>query len=427
MAMGKGREIGARLHRWVGEGGAGGFSHQALLGRMLDELGAETSLQGPLRDLALRPLFLQALRQEQSALRQSAALSLSRELAEIYAPQVLAELLDLLEAALQVSLPRPAAAGGAARPAPAVWSPAAAPGQEPAADGALLDPRLASGSGSGSGQGAGPLRAAGGAAAMEQRRARSIAPLTRWLQESALALGPGSALAVAAALVIAWLGGELDRLGLDRWHAAPELVVLLLVLQALSAGPLQGWRRQAPLRLELAGDPHQLRRWITSPWLHHRHGEAALNALMLLAILGSSPLPLSQLLLRYALTSLATTALGLAYARRRLQAGVWDGATGAVAALIALAAGLSLLQWRPVRFPAGPLELPAWVLLLTYGALQLGWVLPRLEPGERSAPVQRLLRSSWCWGTVLGLAWALLTRLGQLLGPWLETLQTPAR
>jgi len=200
-------------------------------------------------------------------------------------------------------------------------------------------------------------------------------------------------------------------------------VVLLLVLQALAAGPFRGWRRQAPLRLELASDPHQLRRWLSAPWLHHRHGEAVLNGLMLLAILGRSPLPLGELLLRYALTSLATTALGVAYARRRLQAGLWDGATGAVAALIALAAGLSLLQWRPVRFLVGPLDLPAWVLFVVYSALQLGWVLPRLEPNDGAAPAQRLLRSSWWWGTALGPGWALLTRAGELLGPLLNQLQ----
>lgn len=387
MAMGKGGEIGARLHRWVEDGSASRFSHQALLGRMLDDLGADTSLQGPLRDLALRPLFLQSLRQERLALRQSAALSLSRELADTYAPRVLDELLDLLEAALTVSLPRPS------EPAEAAPVVAAPPGPGACTGGTDL--------------------------------AQLMAPLATWLRDTALALGPGSALAASAALVLAWLGGELDRLGLERWPAVPELVVVLLLLQALSAGPFKGWRRQAPLQLDQARDPHHLRRWISSPWLHHRHGEAVLNALMLLAVLGSSPLALGQLMLRYALTSLATTALGVAYARRRIQTGLWDGASGAVAALIALAAGLSLLQWRPMSFPVGPLELPAWVLFLTYGALQLGWVLPRIEPGDSAAPVQRLLRSSWWWGTTLGLGWALLTRAGQLLGPWLKMLQTP--
>ncbi|MEB3257239.1 MAG: rhomboid family intramembrane serine protease [Cyanobacteriota bacterium] len=364
--MGKGRDIGTRLHRSVEDGSARRFSHQSLVGRMLDDLGGDTSLQGPLRDLAMRPLFLQSLQQERVALRQSAAVSLSRELQDTYAPRILGELQDLLEAALGVNLPRQA---------------------EVEAE----------------------------AGRVEGRRM----PIAAELGATAKALGPGLALAAAIALVIAWLGGELERLWLDRWTAAPVLVVCLLVLQAFSAGPFKRWRRDAPLRLEWAGDPHQLHRWITSPWIHHRHGEALLNGLMLLVILGTSPLPLDQLLLRYCLTSLATTGLGVAFAHRRLTTGLWDGATGAVAALIALAGGLSLLQWRPMAFSLGPLELPAWVLFLTNGTLQLGWVLPRMDPEDSSTPPQRLLRSSWWWGTVLGLGWAVLTRVGEWLGPLL--------
>ena len=377
--MGKGRDIGTRLHRSVEDGSARRFSHQSLVGRMLDDLGGDTTLQGPLRDLAMRPLFLQSLQQERVALRQSAAVSLSRDLQDTYAPRILGELLDLLEAALGVNLPRQDGPGSEAGPVTVEAKPTAEAG-------------LAQG-----------------------RRRPTAAELGAMAQD----LGPGLALAAASALVIAWLGSELERLWLDRWTAAPVLVVCLLVLQAFRAGPFKRWRRDAPLRLEWAGDPHQLHRWITSPWIHHRHGEALLNGLMLLVILGTSPLPLGQLLLRYCLTSLATTGLGVAYAHRRLTAGLWDGATGAVAALIALAGGLSLLQWRPMGFSLGPLELPAWVLFLIYGTIQLGWVLPRMDPDDRSTPPQRLLRSSWWWGTVLGLGWALLTQVGEWLGPLL--------
>lgn len=398
--MGKGRDIGTRLHRSVEDGSARRFSHQSLLGRMLDDLGGDTSLQGPLRDLAMRPLFLQSLQQERIALRQSAAVSLSRDLQDTYAPKILGELLDLLEAALGVTLPRQegrrvdlgpvTVETTPVKPAGAAGVPV---GRAAAARPAAASARLAKGS----------------------RRM----PTAAELGATAVALGPGLALAAAIALVIAWLGGELERLWLDRWTAAPVLVACLVGVQALSAGPLKRWQREAPLRLEWAGDPHQLHRWVTSPWLHHRLGEALLNGLMLLAILGTSPLPLGELLLRYCLTSLATTGLGVAFAYRRLTAGVWDGATGAVAALIALAGGLSLLQWRPMGFSLGPLELPAWVLFLIYGTLQLGWVLPRLDQDDRSTPPQRLLRSSWWWGTVLGLGWALLTQVGEWLGPLL--------
>ncbi|MEB3301060.1 MAG: rhomboid family intramembrane serine protease [Cyanobacteriota bacterium] len=378
--MGKGRDIGRRLARSVQDGSAGTFSHQSLMGRMLDDLGGETSLQGPLRDLAMRPLFLKSLQQERVALRQSAAVSLSRELEDTYAPKILGELLDLLEAALGVTLPRQEA------------------------------PRVETG------PVAAPSKPATGAKVTQAPRRM---PLAARVVTTAVALGPGLALAASIALVIAWLGGELERLWLDRLTAAPVLVAVLLGVQALSAGPLKRWQREAPLKLEQAGDPHQLHRWISSPWIHHRHGESLLNGLMLLVILGTSPLPLGQLLLRYCLTSLATTALGVSFAYRRLTTGLWDGATGAVAALIALAAGLSLLQWRPMSFFLGPLELPAWVLFLIYGTLQLGWVLPRLDEKDLSNPPQRLLRSAWWWGTMLGLGWALLTQIGAWLGPLL--------
>jgi membrane associated rhomboid family serine protease len=394
--MGKGRDIGLQLAQSVQDGSAGNFSHQSLIGRMLDDLGGDTSLQGPLRDLAMRPLFLKSLQQDRVALRQSAAANLSRELQDTYAPKVLGELLDLLEAALGVSVERQAQ--GSTESSSAGTKAAKDSSQVPA-NGKKVGSR--------------------GSVSPQPRGQLIFRSIAAWLRVTAQALGPGLALAAATALVIAWLGGELERLWLDRLTAAPILVAVLTAVQVLSAGPLKRWQREAPLQLKQAGDPHQLHRWITAPWLHHRHREALLNGLMLLVILGTSPLPLGQLLLRYCLTSLATTALGVAFAFRRLTRGLWDGATGAVGALIALAAGLSLLQWRSMSFFMGPLELPAWVLFLIYGALQLGWVLPRLDEDDRSTPTQRLLRSGWWWGTVLGLGWALLTQIGEWLGPLL--------
>ncbi|MFM9048026.1 MAG: rhomboid family intramembrane serine protease, partial [Cyanobium sp.] len=338
--MGKGRDIGLRLARSVQDGSAGSFSHQSLIGRMLDDLGGDTSLQGPLRDLAMRPLFLKSLQQDRVALRQSAAANLSRDLQDTYAPKVLSELLDLLEAALGVSVERQ--------------------GRESldASSGVALG---STEGGAGANAGRESSRGPENRNTVSRRGGVSPQPRTNtaWLSLTAQGLGPGLALAASMALVIAWLGDEIERLWLDRLTAAPVLVAVLLGVQALSAGPLKRWQREAPLKLEQAGDPHQLHRWISSPWIHHRHGEALLNGLMLLVILGTSPLPLGQLLLRYCLTSLATTALGVTYAYRRLTRGVWDGATGAVAALIALAAGLSVLQWRPMGFFLGQLELPA--------------------------------------------------------------------
>ena len=132
-------------------------------------------------------------------------------------------------------------------------------------------------------------------------------------------------------------------------------------------------------------------------------------------LLGDSPLPLGDVVLRYCLTALACLALAALCATRWRITRLWSGASGAISALIALAAGLSLLHWRVFRFSSGGLEIPAWVLLLVYGALQLGWQLPRQNPDERSTALERILSSSWGWGLLLGLGWAVVTRIRELL------------
>ena len=76
-----------------------------------------------------------------------------------------------------------------------------------------------------------------------------------------------------------------------------------------------------------------------------------------------------------------------------------------------LAAGSSLLQWKLLVFRPLGVSIPAWVLLLVVGALQLGWQLPRQQPGEASTALQRLLASSCSWGLLLGVGWALISRL----------------
>ena len=96
----------------------------------------------------------------------------------------------------------------------------------------------------------------------------------------------------------------------------------------------------------------------------------------------------------------------------------WGGASGAIAALIALAAGLSLLQGREHLFRAGPLAIPAWVLLVVNAGLQLSWQMPHQNPQDTSWPAQRLWSSPWWWGTLAGMAWALITRADE----WLTTL-----
>lgn len=381
--MGKGREIGAQLHAWLVGGDRSPLQARALEGVMLDALGSDSRLRAPVRDLALQPLLLQLLQEPSAAARRSMVETLAQDLQATYAPAVLAELLDLLEAATGVPL-------GSRPPSHPASPPPASP------TGVSTRRRPPRGS-------AQPWQQAIGGFASE------LQPLA-----------PGLALGFANALVFLWLGDELGRLLPRSWSSGLVLLLVFAVVQLLLARPLARLRRTAPLNLADSSDPHRVWRWITAPWVHHRQGEALLNGVMLLILLGDTPLPLGQLLLRYLLTSLATLLPAVLLARRWLRAGTWDGASGAVAALIALATGVSLLHWRPVSFPFGVLTVPVWVLFVVYGVLQLGWVLPRQHPEETAPPRQRLLCSCWWWGTSWGLLWALLTRLLEWAEPLLR-------
>ncbi len=354
--MGKGRELGLQLRQWIATGSVSLDNPQALANRLIDALGAEESLRGPVRDLATQPLLLRVL-QLQGGPQRNAITSLSHHLAGTYTPKVLTELLDLLEACSGVAPPRPA--------------------------GDSADADLAT---------AGSWR-------------QSLRPL-----------GPGLALSASGALVLFWAGGELDQWFFDpwRWGSGAVLVVALALLQALALGPLRAIRRRWPLTLEASGDPRRAWCWITAPWIHAANREALFNLVMLAIVLGGSSLPLASLLLRYSLTALATTAPAVLVARRARVLRHWDGASGPIAAVIALASALSLLHWKAHPFAVGPVEIPAWVLLMVFGAVQLGWQLPRRDPQDTSTPMARLWSSPWWWGTVLGMAWALVTRAQEL-------------
>jgi membrane associated rhomboid family serine protease len=186
-------------------------------------------------------------------------------------------------------------------------------------------------------------------------------------------------------------------------------------LQALALGPLKRLRRLWPLTDQQAIQPRQAWRWIGSSWIHANGLEAALNLLLLLILLGASPLPLAQVVLRYGLTALACLLPAALIAHRSGVRRRWSGASGPLSALIALAAGLSLLHWRAMTFATPLAAIPAWVLLLIYGALQLSWQLPRNPGDHHSTPWQRLLSSSWGWGLILGLSWAVISRVRELL------------
>jgi len=386
--MGKGREIGAQLNAWLAGGDREPLQARLLEGVLLDALGGDARLRGPVRDLALQPLLVKLLQETSPAARRSLLETLVQDLQATYAPAVLGELLDLLEAATGLPV-------GSRTPSEPGSPPLSPPAMEPSAQ------------------------------SRRRRRRRPGSPQS-WgqvvldLGQDLQPLAPGLALGFANALVFLWLGDELGRLLPVAWSSGLLLLLVLAVLQLLLVRPLARLRRSAPLTLADSGDPHRVWRWISAPWVHHRQGEALLNGVMLLILLGDTPLPLGQLLLRYLLTSLATMAPAVLLARRWLRVSCWDGATGAVAALIALATGVSLLHWRPVSFPFGVLTVPVWVLFVVYGAIQLAWVLPRQHPEETAPPRQRLLCSTWWWGTSLGLLWALLTRLQEWAEPLLR-------
>jgi membrane associated rhomboid family serine protease len=372
--MGVGHDLGEQLRQWLAADPNGLRQSRALSNRLMDALGANEGLRGPVRDLASQPLLLQLLH-SQGAQQQSALASLTAQLRVTYAPAVLEELLDLLHAAIgQVSPadhdPTP---NHAAAPAPAQ------PPQEAA-----------------------PL-------AWHERKRNLRLELERF--------GPGLALGAAGALVFAWAATELDRALFDGWgwSGGVVLVLVLGLLQALSLGPLKRLKRHWPLASQEATQPRQAWQWQSQAWIHANGLEAGLNLILLLVLLGDSPLPLGAVILRYCLTALACLAPAAFCATRWRISRLWSGASGAISALIALAAGLSLLHWRMFRFSSGGLDIPAWVLLLVYGALQLGWQLPRQNPDERSTALQRILSSSWGWGLLLGLGWAVVTRIRELL------------
>lgn len=361
--MGVGHDLGQQLRQWLAADPGSLRQPRALTNRLIDALGADDQLKGPLRDLASRPLLLEALHSE-GVRRRSAVASLTAELSSTYAPAVLQELLDLILTATGEAEAAPITPPQPATPAPA----------QPAA--------------------------------VEQS-----------LQRSLERFGPGLALAASGALVFAWLGAELDRALFDGWgwSGGVVLVLVLGLIQSLASGPLPGLRRRWALVSSDADQPRQAWRWLAQAWIHSNGLEAGLNLLFLLILLGNSPLQLGDVVLRYCLTSLACLGLAVLCAARWGVTRQWSGAAGAISAMVALAAGLSLLHWRVFSFSNGELSIPAWVLLLVYGVLQLGWQLPRQNQQEHSTPVQRLLSSSWGWGLLLGLFWAVITRVKELL------------
>lgn len=193
---GQGRELGLQLRAWHEADTPGLTNGKVMANRLVDLLGAEEGLKGPVRDLAGQPLFLRALR-DSGAGRETSVRLLAQQLGSTYAPAVLVELLDLLEAATGVAV--------SLAPDPKTNAPGSTPG-------------VAHG------------------------------PWGLALRESLQAMGPGLAVAAGAALVLRWLSGELDHWLFKSWDWQGWLVLALTLalLQALSLGPLKCARRQWP-------------------------------------------------------------------------------------------------------------------------------------------------------------------------------------
>lgn len=414
--MGKGEELGRELRRWITVDRWHPASGPALANRLIDLLGEQDTLKAPLRDLAAQPQFLSLLRQPQPA-SAAAVEALCALLARTYAPGVLAELRDLIQVATGFRSSMAAQGGGAAdaATAPDPWPIPMSPKPDP---GSAAE-QIAAGAPS-------PIRpqleATAGAPVV---LASPAAPGGRlaWsaLVEELIAIAPGLALGFSVSLVLAWAAAQLDQALLDRWgwSGGVTLAVALLALQIGSSGPLRRLRRQALLSLPSSAEPRLAWRWFTAPWVHARGGEALTHVLLLLILLGASPLPLNQVVLRYSLTALATQALAVLSARASgMTLRRWGGAAGPVASLIGLAACLSLLHWRELSFRLGlpgQLDVPAWVLLVIYASLQLAWQLPRSSEEDRSRPGDRLWSSTWWWGSLLGVGWGLLTWCSQAI------------
>ncbi len=365
--MGLGTTLGVQLRQWLIQDPAALQNSRGIANRLIDALGAEDALKGPIRDLASQPLLLQVLH-SRGAAQATALSSLTAQIRQTYAPAVQAELLDLLEAA--------------------------------------------------TGETTSPIETSDeDRFAAPQPTVVAAAGSSRFAFKDLEPLAPGLALAACGALVLGWLGQELDRLIFEGWgwSGGVVLVVSLGLLQAISLGPARWMRRQWSLDTEQSSNPRDVWRWISSAWIHRNGLEAGVNLILLVLILGASPLQLGDVVLRYSLTALACLGLSVFCAQRWQISRLWSGASGPVSALIGLAAGSSLLHWKLHDFEGAGLSIPAWVLLLVYGALQLGWQLPRQAPDEPSRPMQRLLSSTCSWGFLLGLLWALVSRLGELL------------
>lgn len=370
--MGSGRRMGLQLKAWLNSQ-AFDVNHGAALGnRLIDALGDDDFLRGPLKDLASQPLFRQVLQQRDRGQRLTLD-QLDHRLAATYSPAVLKELRELLEAATDLTLVR-------AQPNAEVDQGPDRQEPDPCSD---------------------------GTPAPGDSLPSFVADLK--------GISPGVLLATSSSLVLWWAAARIEAVlpGKHQGGGGLLLALTMLLLQALALGPLRWIRRQGSLDPLSAIDPSQSWRWLLSPWIHQRSAEGFTQGLALVVLMTSAPagrpmlalrsLDLPTIVLRYGLTVVVATALAVLVARRLQVQKSWSGASPVVGTLVSLAAFDGLVHRQAIHLGSGVLQVPAWVLLLVLGALQLSWELPP-QAKESSRPWQRLLASSWCWGNLLGLS-----------------------
>jgi len=97
-AIGIGHFLGLKLREWIESEPERLRNGVAIANLLIDSLGENDSLRGPIRDLTSHPLLLQAL-YSKGASQKAALGSLSKQLAQTYTPAVLHQLIALVEAA----------------------------------------------------------------------------------------------------------------------------------------------------------------------------------------------------------------------------------------------------------------------------------------------------------------------------------------
>ena len=132
--MSHGTTLGRQLRQWQIQNPEALQSGRAIANRIIDALGAEDALKGPIRDLANQHLLLQLLHGS-GASQTSARASLGAHIRQTYSAEVQSELQDLLDAACGTSPPTAAPPRQSVAATPAAT---ALKGLEPLAPGLAL-------------------------------------------------------------------------------------------------------------------------------------------------------------------------------------------------------------------------------------------------------------------------------------------------